>query len=114
MIKIGLKLEKEEHRREIEARVDRMFAQGIIAETEKLLSQGISESAPPFKALGYKQVLRYLHGEISQEEAIALTKKETRQYAKRQMTWFRQMKGITWFSPREKDIILAFVKDKLR
>lgn len=99
IIKIGLKLKREELYQKIEQRVDKMFNQGIVEETKNLLEKGTSENSPPFRALGYKQVLKYLKNEISLEEAIDLTKRETRHYAKRQMTWFRKMKGIQWLSP---------------
>lgn len=114
LTRIGLKLDKEELSKRIDERVDRMFARGLVTETQKLLSQGIPESAPPFQALGYKQVLNYLRGKISLDEAKEQTKKETRQYAKRQMTWFRRMKGIVWFNPKEREKIVDFLQQTLR
>lgn len=96
-LEIGLKLGRKELYHRIEQRVERMFQNGIIEEVEHLLSQGIVESSPPFRALGYKQVLRCIKNEISVEEAVALTKMETRRYAKRQITWFRKMAGVSWF-----------------
>jgi len=110
---IGLKLERKELYRRIEERVDRMFEKGLVAEVRKLLEMGLPEEATPFKGLGYRQVLRYLKGEISLEEAIRLTKLETRHYAKRQMTWFRKTPGLTWFQPTEKDQIRKYVKNFL-
>ena len=59
----------------------------------------VPEAAPPFRALGYRYVRRLLRGEISLPEAVSLTRIDTRRYAKRQMTWFRKMAGVTWFSP---------------
>lgn len=114
LTRIGLKLDKEELSKRIDERVDRMFARGLVTETQKLISQGIPESAPPFQALGYKQVLNYLRGKISLDEAKEQTKKETRQYAKRQMTWFRRMKGIVWFNPKEREKIVDFLQQTLR
>lgn len=113
IIKIGLKLEREILKRRIEERVERMFARGMVEEVKNLLATGVRPDAPPFQALGYKQVLRYLRGEITLDEAKELTKKETKQYAKRQMTWFRHMKGITWFNPEEYEKIKLFLKEKL-
>lgn len=113
IIKIGLKLEREVLKRRIEERVEKMFARGMVEETKNLLTSGVRPDAPPFQALGYKQVLRYLRGEITLEEAKELTKKETKQYAKRQMTWFRQMKGITWFNPQDYEKIKLFLQEKL-
>jgi tRNA dimethylallyltransferase len=113
IIKIGLKLERKELYRRIEERVDKMFERGITREVEELLQQGVNKDSPPFRALGYKYVLRLLKKEIPREEAITLTKRDTRHYAKRQMTWFRKMDGIKWFSPSEFPSILAYVKDNL-
>jgi len=114
IIKIGLKLERNLLYKKIEGRVDRMFEKGIVKETQELLKQGVDETAPPFRALGYKQVIKHLKGDMTLEEAIEATKKETRHYAKRQMTWFRTMKGIFWFSPDELTAIFRSVKDNLR
>ncbi len=89
-VKIGLDRPRADLYRRIEERVDRMFDRGLIEETRRLLAGGVPESAAPFKALGYKHVLRLLRGEIGPDEAAALTKIDTRHYAKRQMTWFRK------------------------
>jgi len=113
ILKIGLKLEKKELSRKIEDRVDRMFERGIVQEVKKLLEQGIREDSPPFHAFGYKYVLSFLKKEITLEEAISLTKKSTRHYAKRQMTWFRKMKDVNWFSPYDRSSLLEFLKKSL-
>jgi len=112
-IQIGLKMEREEMYRRIENRVDRMFAQGIVEETRRLLSEGAAETAPPFRALGYSQVLRHLRGEIPLEEARAQTKQATRHYAKRQLTWFRKAEGIRWFSADAREPIEEFIGKSL-
>jgi tRNA dimethylallyltransferase len=101
LIRIGLNLERGDLYTRIERRVERMFTAGLIDEVKNLLAAGVEEDAPPFRALGYKQVLRHLSGDISAEEAVALTQQETRRYAKRQVTWFRKMEGIRWFAPDE-------------
>ena len=102
-VKIGLDRPRADLYRRIEERVDRMFDRGLIEETRRLLAGGVPESAAPFKALGYKHVLRLLRGEIGPDEAAALTKIDTRHYAKRQMTWFRKMPGVRWIQPDETD-----------
>jgi len=114
LIRIGLHRERQDLYTRINQRVERMFATGLIDEVRKLLATGVGEDAPPFRALGYKQVLRYLHQKISQEEAISLTQQDTRHYAKRQMTWFRKMEGIRWFSPEELDNIEEHTRLSLR
>jgi len=112
ILQIGLKLEREKLYRRIEDRVERMFARGIVEEVKGLLAAGVRRDAPPFRALGYRQVLKYLSGEITLEEAIAETKKETRRYAKRQMTWFRKRKEIRWFYPDEYSAIARYARNR--
>ena len=103
------------HKREAEPRSEevRMFTEGIIQETRTFLERGIPPDAPPFKALGYKQVVLYLQGKITLEDAVERTKIETRHYAKRQMTWFRKMEGIRWFSPSELEEISEHISSGL-
>jgi tRNA dimethylallyltransferase len=110
VLRIGLKLEREELYRRIEQRVDSMFQLGIVEEVEALLKSGVEEFSPPFRALGYKHVLSYLKKELTIEEAIDLTKKDTRHYAKRQMTWFRKMEGILWFAPHDFSSMASAIK----
>ncbi|OGD39076.1 MAG: tRNA (adenosine(37)-N6)-dimethylallyltransferase MiaA [Candidatus Aminicenantes bacterium RBG_19FT_COMBO_58_17] len=95
--RIGLQLERPELNRRIDLRVDRMFERGLVEEVKALMAGGLSRDAPPFRALGYRHVLQFLAAALSLPEAVALTKRDTRQYAKRQMTWFRKMKDIVWF-----------------
>jgi tRNA dimethylallyltransferase len=114
ILKIGLKLERSILYRRIEHRVDRMFEKGIVQEVQRLLAKGVASDSPPLRALGYRQVLKHLRGDISLDEAIALTKKETRHYAKRQMTWFRKMDGIHWFGPDDFQSISNFVLTNLK
>lgn len=97
VIKVGLELERASLYRRIDERVERMFEGGLLDEAQGLLARGVGEDAPPFRALGYRQALACLRGELSLDEAKALTKTDTRHYAKRQMTWFRKMDGVAWF-----------------
>jgi tRNA dimethylallyltransferase len=99
VVRLGLRLDRAVLVRRIEERVERMFARGLIDEVRGLLARGVPDDAPPFRALGYRHVLMHLRGGLALEEAVALTKTDTRQYAKRQMTWFRKMDGVAWFSP---------------
>jgi tRNA dimethylallyltransferase len=114
LIRIGLNLERRDLYARIDRRVEHMFTAGLIDEVQNLLAAGVGEDAPPFRALGYKQVLRHLRQEISAEEAAALTQQETRRYAKRQMTWFRNMEGIRWFAPDELPDIEKHIRRSLR
>jgi tRNA dimethylallyltransferase len=114
VVRLGLRLEKDELYRRIDARVDRMFESGLVDEVRALLAQGVPETAPPFRALGYSHVLRHLRGEIRRDEAAALTKTDTRHYAKRQMTWFRKMAGIVWFPPDDVAALEEHVRNQLQ
>ncbi|MFC2163447.1 tRNA (adenosine(37)-N6)-dimethylallyltransferase MiaA [Acidobacteriota bacterium] len=110
---IGLKLERKELYNRIEDRVEKMYEQGIVDEVRALFESGVKESAPPFRALGYKHVLQFLKEEISLDEAIYLTKRDTRHYAKRQMTWFRKREGIRWLDPHDFSKISEYVAKRL-
>jgi tRNA dimethylallyltransferase len=103
-------LERKELYRRIEERVDRMFQAGLVAEVRGLLAAGIEETAPPFRALGYKHVIAYLKSEISLEEAARLTKQDTRRFAKRQMSWFRKVPGVTWLPAGDQASLAAFLE----
>jgi tRNA dimethylallyltransferase len=83
-------------RARIDARVDQMFAQGLVAETTQLLENGLAQNQTAMQAIGYRQVVEHLRGERSLEETIQLIKTRTRQFAKRQMTWFRRQLPVTW------------------
>jgi tRNA dimethylallyltransferase len=100
--RIGLKLDRAVLNRKIDERVDRMFEAGLVAEVEGLLAAGIPEDAPPFRALGYRWVMKLIKSKIGRDEAIAMTKLDTRHYAKRQMTWFGKMEGVAWFDPEDR------------
>ena len=79
-----------------------MFDEGLTEEVRRLLDEGYRDDCKAFQALGYRYVLSVLRGELSQPEAIELTCRDTRRYAKRQMTWFRKEPGVSWIdSPGE-------------
>ena len=80
----------------IELRVDQMFARGLVAETENLLRHGLAGNRIALQAIGYRQVVEHLRGERGLSETIALVKTRTRQFAKRQMTWFRRRLPGAW------------------
>ncbi len=112
-IKIGLKLDRNQLYKRINERVDQMFKKGLVEEVMNLLEKGVSPETPPFKALGYQHVLDYLNQKTSLEEAVLLTQRDTRRYAKRQMTWFRKMEGIHWFHPYDLASLEKYGREKL-
>lgn len=80
----------------IEKRVDRMVEKGLVGEVRRLLEEGYREDLPSMQAIGYRQMVKYIKGEISLEEAVRLIKRDTKRFAKRQFTWFRKEKDIIW------------------
>jgi tRNA dimethylallyltransferase len=80
----------------INRRVDLMIEQGLLGELEGLLAQGIPETATSMQAIGYKELMGYIRGECSPEEATELLKQSSRRYAKRQRTWFRRNPKVHW------------------
>jgi len=82
----------------INDRVDEMFANGWIEEVMDLQKKGYDRNAPGFRSLGYREILDYLSGLRGFPETVVLVKQKTRQFAKRQMTWFRNMAALNWIS----------------
>jgi len=80
----------------IDRRVDEMVQQGLLEEVRRLLDGGLSDKATAMQAIGYKEIVSFLRGEISEREAYDLIKQESRRYAKRQLTWLRRDKGANW------------------
>lgn len=95
----GLVMDRESLSERISLRVDRMWQQGLVAEAEKLLTEGIMQGTTAQRALGYAQVIAQIEGKLTQEQAQEETKRATRQYARRQETWFSRDDRITWISP---------------
>ena len=108
IIKIGLELPKDELHRNINARVDAMMEKGLLNEVKNLLPY---KNLNALQTVGYSELFDHLDGEISLEKAIEEIKKNTRQYAKRQMTWFKKDKEIKWFPPSQVKKIIEFVTD---
>ncbi|RDV84769.1 tRNA (adenosine(37)-N6)-dimethylallyltransferase MiaA [Ammonifex thiophilus] len=96
VLMFGLNLPREELYRRIEQRVDAMLAAGLVEEVRRLLEQGVPPQATSMQGLGYKEIAAYLRGEISFEQAVYLIKRNTRRFAKRQLTWFRHDPRICW------------------
>jgi tRNA dimethylallyltransferase len=100
------------HREDLYERIDRrasaMFRDGLVEETQRLLDKGVPPTATSMQAIGYKETAAYLRGECSREEAMELVCRKSRQYAKRQLTWFRRDKDIHWiFWEKQPDLAYA-------
>ena len=101
----------------IEKRVDIMLEQGLVAEVEALYKEGYDSNLVSMQGLGYKEILAYLKGECTLEEAVYILKRDTRHFAKRQLTWFKREKEITWVNKNEFDSeeeILPFMIEQLK
>lgn len=98
VLKIGLMRDRKEIYHRIEQRVDKMIKSGLVEEVKQLSKRGYPLTIKPFQSLGYKQILNYLQGDLSLDEAVSLIKRNTKRYAKRQLTWFRKDPEIKWFT----------------
>ena len=81
----------------INKRVDIMMESGLVEEVKKLLNMGYDKSLISMQGIGYKEIVKYLEGEYTLEEAIEIIKRDSRRYAKRQITWFKRYKDSKWF-----------------
>jgi tRNA dimethylallyltransferase len=110
VLKLGLSLPREELYRRIGTRADAMLAQGWLKEVEAL-RRDYPPDLKPLKALGYRHLIAYLQGRWGLAEALALIKRDTRHYAKRQLTWFRADPEVRWFSPGQVEEMLDLLKE---
>ena len=117
VFRVGLSPERRQLSARINARVEHMFAHGLLDEARATLerTQGCGRDLQPLRALGYRQACAALRGELSREEAVRKTQTATRQYAKRQTTWFRRETDVAWFpgfgdDPEMQRQILAWLR----
>ena len=97
-LRIGLNAPRQTLYNQIEQRVDLMIERGLVEEVKELLDRGYSEELNSMQGLGYKQTVQFLKNRISLDEAIYLIKRDSRRFAKRQLTWFGKDNRIRWFS----------------
>lgn len=109
-IKIGLNRPREELYDTINKRVDQMISQGLVSEAKSLYNY---RSHNALKTVGYREIFSYLDGEIALEKAIELIKRNSRHYAKRQLTWWARDNEIKWFNPQEVNAILDYIEHQV-
>jgi len=109
-MQFGLVMDRAELGARVEARIDRMWEQGFVNEVDSLISQGINEATTARRALGYAQIIAMRAGEISETAAIEDTKRATRQYVRRQETWFSRDARIQWISPSQPRLETVMMK----
>ena len=116
-IRVGLTMPREKLYERIDRRVDQMMAQGLLDEVKGLSEKGYSRDLPAMQAIGYAQLFAYLAGEVALDTAVDNIKRATRQFAKRQLTWFRRDERIRWFDCEKYEEayrdIERYVKEKL-
>lgn len=110
IIKIALDLPKEELHATINNRVDRMMRNGLAEEVESLIPH---QSLNALQTVGYKELFHYFDGKLNVAQAIELIKTNTRQYAKRQGTWFRKDKDFVWFNPHDEPTIIDYLSSQI-
>ena len=106
VVKIGLERPREELYSRIDLRMDRMIEKGLFAEAESFYGK---RNLNALQTVGYTEIFGYLEGQYDKEEAVRLLKRNSRRYAKRQLTWFKKDQGIHWFSPEDQEGIMNFV-----
>jgi tRNA dimethylallyltransferase len=115
VLKIGIFPDREKLYERLALRMEAMFAGGLIEETASIMARGYSAGCKPFESIGYKQALQSINGELSPRDALFYATRETRRYAKRQMTWFRQEPGLEAISGFGDDPeVAARVADRVR
>lgn len=111
-LNLGIAVDRAQLVRRVEERVERMIGEGLVAEVEGLLAAGYAPSLKAMSSIGYKEICAYLAGECTLDEAVGLIKRNTCQYAKRQMTWFRKDTEIIWVEyPAKFDSICSIVME---
>lgn len=98
VLKIGLALPRDALYARLDQRTEQMFAAGLIDEVRGIHARGFAPSAKPFESHGYRQALQVLNGELNLAQAVFYAQRNTRRYAKRQMTWFRQERDVDWLA----------------
>jgi tRNA dimethylallyltransferase len=99
---LGIKMPRPDLYQRIDSRLERMLAEGFVEEVQGLLDMGYSPDLPSLSAIGYQQIIQYLHGEITLEEAVVKIKRITRQFVRRQANWFKEEdEDIHWFEACE-------------
>ncbi|MEN8243385.1 MAG: tRNA (adenosine(37)-N6)-dimethylallyltransferase MiaA [Thermodesulfobacteriota bacterium] len=108
-VKIGLHMDREALYQRIDQRVDIMLDQGLLAEVKGLLEKEYSPDLKSMKSLGYRHMAAFLKNEVDWEETVRTLKRDTRRYAKRQMTWFKADPEIVWMGPDELEGAAAMI-----
>ena len=110
-------MDREKLYERIDARVDHMMQAGLVEEVSRLRAQGLTAQDVSMQGIGYRQILKALDGQYPMEEAVRLIKRDSRRFAKRQLTWFRREAGVTWINLDEypdQEELLNFMEETIR
>ena len=110
VLTIGLDMNRETLYDRINSRVDAMIDAGLVDEVKGLLDNGYSENLKPMQSIGYRHAVNYIKGRLPWDEALSTLKRDTRRYAKRQMTWFKADLRIAWIKPEQLEDIVRLIK----
>jgi tRNA dimethylallyltransferase len=97
MLQLALTRERGALHRRIDARVEQMVAEGLVEETKRLLAAGYAPTLPAMTSLGYREIISYLEGSMTLDQAVERIQIETHRFVRHQMTWFRKLPGLQWF-----------------
>lgn len=101
----GLNLPREQLYQRINKRFDYMINNGLIEEVKLLLKKGVNPDSSALRTIGYKEIIEYIQGKLTREMATEKAKRRTRNFAKRQITWFNKIPGVQWYNPEDPDIV---------
>ncbi len=113
VLKIGLTCDREVLYQRINQRVEEMIGQGLVDEVRMLLEMGYHGELKSMQSIGYRHMVNFIEGNWNWEDCVALLARDTRHYAKRQLTWFRADQGITWLHPSQQREIIALIDKTL-
>lgn len=111
LLMFGLSLEREKLYKIIEQRVEFMIQTGLVEEVQRLLNRGVLPELSSMRGLGYKEIIEYLQGKRSLAQSVEILKRNTRRFAKRQMTWFRRDHRIKWLNVDQDDVPGAIINE---
>ena len=107
---IGLNLPRDLLYDRINQRFDNMIKQGLVNEVESLLARGFDPQSNALRTIGYKEIVEYLQGDLTLDQAIDKAKRRTRNFAKRQITWFNRIKGLEWYNPEDPGLVDLIIR----
>lgn len=107
---VGLNIPRDALYQRINTRFDAMIKNGLVQEVKSLLKKGFNPQSNALRTIGYKEIIEYLEKKMTLEQAIEKAKQRTRNYARRQITWFNKLPDLTWYNPEDKKTVITIIK----